>query len=471
MVPSRKLILWAAAILLPASLVAAVWSEHAGLALIAMALFVATAVVDAALGMGRLRGVSVELEPTVRLHKDRKGEIVVGIVQEKARAFRLRLGLLLPPEVVSEQEVMEVALTKAERSKVRWPVTPQVRGNYPLALAALETASPLGLWAVRSRCGVKCELRVYPDLMADRKTAAAVFLNRGQYGSHAIRAMGRGREFEKLRDYLPGDSMDEVHWKATARKGKPVTKVFQVERTQEVYVLVDASRLSGRTETVEAVFKTKGGHTPSPSQEGNRAGRPGAGAGSTKLETHLERFIHAALLLGLAAEQQGDHFGLLTFSDQVHRFVRAGNGQAHFSTCRDALYTLQPRAVTPDFDELCASLRGRLRKRALLVFLTALDDPILAESFARNMEQLARQHLVLVAMVTPPDVRPLFSDDRPERVDQLYRELGGHLRWQELKELEGRLRRNGVRFETAAEADLVPRLISQYEAIKRRQLL
>lgn len=452
MIPSRKLLFLAAMILLPASLLAAVMPEHGGAALTVMVGFAAVAVVDAALGTGRLDGVSIEADKAVRLHKDRAGDIQLSIMQTKPTARRLRLGLALPPETTSEVEMMEVEVKAAERSRLKWRVTPRMRGNFPLAMCAVETASPLGLWAVRARLPLSTELRVYPDLMADRRMAAAVFLNRGQHGSHAIRAMGRGREFEKLRDYLPGDSMDEVHWKATARKGRPVTKVFQIERTQEVYVLVDASRLSGRTEQM-AGAKRSDVETP------------------PRLETHLERFVGAALLVGLAAEQQGDHFGLLTYSDRVHRFVRAGNGQAHFSACRDALYTLQPRAVTPDFDELCSSLRGRLRKRALLVFLTALDDPILAESFARNMEQLARQHLVLVAMVTPPEVRPLFSDDRPVSVDALYSELGGHLRWQELRELEGRLKQHGVRFETAPEAELVPRLLSQYAAIKRKQLL
>jgi uncharacterized protein (DUF58 family) len=469
MVPSYRLLVFAAAILLPASLLAAVVPEQAGVALIVMVGGLAVAVIDAAVGSSRFKGLSIETDKAVRLNKDRVGEIELSIVQNDPTARRLRLGLALPPEFASDVEIMEVDLKTAERSRVRWKVTPLMRGNFPLELCAIEAASPLGLWDVRARMPLSTELRVYPDLMADRRMAAAVFLNRGQYGSHAIRAMGRGREFEKLRDYLPGDSMDEVHWKATARKGRPVTKVFQIERTQEVYVLVDASRLSGRTEQVADERQVR--PTFNVSRQEKMAGFRGSIDPLKKLETHLERFVSAALLLGLAAEQQGDHFGLMTFSDQVHRFVRAGSGQAHFSTCRDALYTLQPREVTPDFDELCTSVRSRLRKRSLLVFLTALDDPILAESFARNMEQLARQHLVLVVMVTPPEVRPLFSDDRPATVDALYGELAGHLRWQELRELEGGLRRHGVRFETAPEAELVPRLLSQYAAIKRRQLL
>ena len=108
--------------------------------------------------------------------------------------------------------------------------------------------------------------------------------------------------------------------------------------------------------------------------------------------TTLERFVTAGLVLGLAAEQQGDLFGLLTFTNKVESFVRAKNGKAHFSACRDALYTLQPQVVTPDFDELCTFIRLRMRRRALLVILTSLDDPVLAESFVRNLELIRRQH-------------------------------------------------------------------------------
>src|SRR5262249_48823294 len=145
--------------------------------------------------------------------------------------------------------------------------------------------------------------------------------------------------------------------------------------------------------------------------------------------TVLERFVTASLVLGLAAEQQGDLFGLVTFSDKVEKFVRAKNGQAHYNACRDALYTLQPKTVTPDFDELCTFIRLRLRRRALLVFLTALDDPAIAESFVRNIELIRRQHLVLVNVVRPPGVNPVFSSPDVADVDDLYRHLGGHLQW------------------------------------------
>ncbi|HWQ91559.1 MAG TPA: DUF58 domain-containing protein, partial [Clostridia bacterium] len=255
-----------------------------------------------------------------------------------------------------------------------------------------------------------------------------------------------------------GDGFDEIHWKATARRGKPITKVFQIERTQEVYVILDASRLSARR--VEA-----GCAVPAEGAAGDEVGQ---GYGSV---TVLERFITAGLLLGLAAEQHGDLFGLLTFSDRVNSFVRAKNGKAHYSACRDTLYTLEPKIVTPDYDELCTFIRLRLRRRALLVFLTSLDDAVIAESFVRNLDLVRRQHLVLVNMIQPPGIAPVFSNPNVSSVDDLYQHLGGHLLWSKLRELEKVLQRRGVRFSLLENERLAAELVSQYLNVKRRQML
>jgi uncharacterized protein (DUF58 family) len=356
----------------------------------------------------------------------------------------LRVALALPREIQTGHEEIDTILpAHSEWSRLTWTCTPLRRGNYQLDAAFVESGSPLGFWSVRKTIPVQSEIRVYPNLLNERKNLAALFLNRGAFGVHAQRQLGQGRDFEKLREYVPGDGYDEIHWKATARRGRPVTKVFQIERTQEVYVIVDASRLSARTPARDAA--------------------PGTST--------LERFVTAALVLGLAAEAQGDLFGLLTFTDRVEKFVRARNGQAHYSACRDALYTLQPKIVTPDFDELCMFIRLRLRRRALLVFLTALDDPALAENFARNLDSLRRQHLVLVNMLQPPGVHPLFTSPDITGLDDLYQQLGGHLRWQNLRELQKVLRRRGVQFSLLDNERLSAELVSQYLSVKQRQLL
>jgi uncharacterized protein (DUF58 family) len=291
---------------------------------------------------------------------------------------------------------------------------------------------------------------------------AALFLRRGALGVHAQRQIGKGRDFEKLREYIPGDSFEDVHWKATAKRGRPVTKIFQIERTQEVYVIIDASRLSAR-KVSSSEFRV--------SSSPNGASATQLKTRNPKLETTLEQFLRSALVLALAAERQGDLFGLITFSDRVHRFVRARNGQAHYSLCRDALYALQPQTVTPDYDELFAFIRTRLRRRALLVFLTALDDPLLAESFTRNAELVCRQHLLLVNMVQPSEVQPVFTHGDVTRVDDLYRALGGHVQWQNLLELGKQLKARGVQFSPVENSRLTANVVSQYLNVKRRQLV
>jgi uncharacterized protein (DUF58 family) len=211
-----------------------------------------------------------------------------------------------------------------------------------------------------------------------------------------------------------------------------------VERTQEVYVVIDASRLAARP---------------------------------VGQETALERSINASLVVGAAAERRGDLFGLAAFSHQVEAFIRARNGKAHYAACRDAIYELHPQPVSPDFDEIATFLRLRLRRRALLLFLTALDDPVLAESFVRATRLLARRHLVLVGVLRPKAAQPLFHDAQVESADDIYRSLAGHLSWKRLRELEATLGRQGVRLALLDPNKVGSSLIGLYDEVKQRQLL
>ncbi len=437
MVPRNRLLLWVA-MLLPFTVVAPLVPAFALLSYGMMGMLIVCVAGDAFLAARRLDGVSVELPEVVRFSRDREGKIPM-ILHVNEGLRELRLGLPLPPEIPSSQEDMVVALPEGNpHSQIFWTCTPRVRGNFKLEGCHVEASSPLGFWGVRRVLSAATEIRVYPNLMEERKRLAALFLNRGNFGVHSQRVMGQGREFEKLRDYVSGDSFDQIHWKATAKRGRPVTKVFQVERTQEVYVLIDSSRLSGRMS----------------------GGQPA-----------MERFISAALVMALVAEQQGDLFGLITFSDRVTGFVRARNGKAHYDACRDALYTLQTTRVTPDFEELCTFVRLRLRRRALLLLLTDLDDPVLVESLARNIDLIGRQHLIRVCSLKSSMVAPLFQSGDVESVDQIYERLGGHLLWRQLQELEKVLQRHGVRLLNLDGERMSSQLVTHYLSLKQRQVL
>ncbi len=430
MVPSARLIWIMALIGFPAAVVGGV----AGRAILA-AVAVAT-LADAALRRRALGGISVVAPDLVRAFKDRSGEIAARVENPSGRARRIRVGIAAPEGIESGDEEQVVDLPAGVRTaEFPWRFTPRRRGRYRMEEAFLEAGSPLGLWTVRRRVAIACEFRVYPNLRRNHDLRA---LRRGADGLRLQRQLGRGREFEKLREYVAGDGFDEIHWKATARRARPITKVFQVERTQEIYVVIDASRLSARP------------------------------AGD---ETALERAIAAALIVGAAAERRGDLFGLAAFSHQVEAFVRARSGKAHYAACRDAIYQIQPRPASPDFEEICTFLRLRLRRRALLLFLTSLDDPVLAESFSRAARLLARRHLVLAGMLRQPSVEPLFHDPHVDSTDDVYRRLAGHLAWIKLRELESALARQGVRLSLFDSANFGSSLVALYDEVKQRQLL
>ena len=464
-VPTSRLLFWIAVVILPFAALAGVYPEAVLISLVIIGGMVVLTLADAALALGRLDGISVELPDVLRASKDRSATIAVRVRNTSQKPARLRLGLGLPPELRPENDDVYVTLPQGtEWSQLEWRITPSRRGNFRISRAYLGTASRFGFWAVRRAVAVQGEVRVYPNLVTERKQLAALFLNRGILGLHAQRQVGKGRDFEKLREYISGDSFDEIHWKATAKRGVPVTKVFQIERTQEVYVVIDTSRLSARRLVSSVEFRASGfPATPGGPQHETR---------NTKHETSvLERFLTSALILGQAAEHQGDLFGLITFADQVQTFLRAKNGKEHYNACRDSIYTLEASETAPDFDEIGAFIRTRLRRRALLIFLTSLDDPVLAESFVRNVGLLAGQHLVLVNMLKPPGAQPLFSQPDVEIIDDLYQHLGGHFQWQKLRELEKVLQRRGVRFSLVENDRLTTELVAQYVGVKQRQLI
>jgi len=453
-VPTHRLLIFYGLIMPFLTVLPVLRGEAAIPAFAAGLILILVAVLDAAFGSFRLRNIRVDLPTMVRMTRDRESSIELSVTNSDMRAKTLRLGLPLPREISSPQEDLLTFLPKnAEHLSVLWLCTPLRRGQFHIHGCYVETESFFGLWAFRGFRDGACEIRVYPNLAREKNNLAALFLTRGGYGIHVRRQHGKGREFEKLREYIPGDGFDEIHWKATAKRRHPITKVFQIERTQEVYVAIDTSRLSARSTGAKEDF---GGGDPSDLNASDSC---------------LERFIAAALVVGLAAQKQGDLFGLLTFSDSVHEFLRARGGKSHYGACREQLFHLHPRMVNPDYEELSTFIRLKLRRRALIIVLTSLDDPILSESLTRTVDLMGRHHLVMVNMLRPAGALPVFSNENIASPEEIYHELSGHTLWHHLREIESTLARHGVHFALLDRERLCVDLVSQYMNVKQRQLL
>jgi uncharacterized protein (DUF58 family) len=424
------LIIATAIVVLPLCTIAGLAPPLAPVCYAGLALFAAIAAADALRANRAIAGWKASTPPLLKWFKDREATLPVSIENKSSSPHDIRFHIAFPPEIEPKKNTLTIRIHGA--GIIDALCTPQRRGDFKLRICNIEQRSPLRLWFANRAVPIATEIRVYPDLRRER--AADLIRGHNLVGAHHRRQLGKGREFDKLREYEHGDSFDDIDWKATARRRRPVVRVFQIERTQEIYVVIDSSRLSARANV-------------------------------------LDSYVSAALALAITAESQHDRFGLASFSAGVDGFLPAASGKRHFAFCRDTIYALQPRPVTPDLEEVFSYLHTHLRRRSLIVFLTALDDPFLAEAFVRNIRVLSRRHLVMINVPERDDVRPLFSGAIPETPDEIYAKLAGHMQWAGLRELQKTLERQGVRLAIVNPAQLPVQLSRQYLDIKQRQLL
>ena len=239
-------------------------------------------------------------------------------------AIAIRIAAVMPEGVESETAVREVS-APAGNSTLDPPCTARARGDHRWSEIHLETRLPLGLWQVRDRDPVDCTLRVYPNLR-DRATAALFLRSPPRRAPPA--PGGQGARVQNLRHYMPGDSIEDAHWKATARRAFPVVRSrIRVEHAQGVDAVIDASRLSAR-------------------------------------EGILEGYVGAALHVALTAERQGDRFGRRPSATAPT--ASSARAVAWITSARAArLSTTFRRAASPAFGEVFTSLQLHLRRRSL----------------------------------------------------------------------------------------------------------
>jgi len=449
--PSNRLLLYVALFGIPLFTVLGMAEAPAlvvGGVLLLLILFVAMDVPSAA---GKISVARVELPDTIRTSKGREFELSGFLITPGGGSEGLTVGLPLPKGLLCDKPLLALSLKQGVgKHALSWKIQALERGNYKITECYLEGTSRLGLWLGRRAVRCQVQVRVYPDLTRERNVLAPLFFRRGAVGLHQVRQIGKGREFEQLRAYVPGDGYEDIYWKGTARRRFPVTKMFQLERTQDVYVALDCSRRSARK--LDAL-----------TDEATDAGAA---------KTQLERFIQAALVLALAAEQQTDKFGLVIFSDHVHKIIPAAGGRQHYDTIRDVLYALQAEIVSPDYDDVFIQIGNRMRHRALFIFLTDLGEPWLAESFLEGVSLISRKHVVLTHMLGQQEIQPIFcKDDDLKNDDEVYGRLAGQILWNDLQETTRLLKQRRVHLTSSLQDNLVADVVSEYLRVKKRQLI
>ncbi len=319
-----------------------------------------------------------------------------------------------------------------------YALTPAERGDHEVGELAVRYESDAGLALRWAAAPIAQPVRVYPSFTAARRGAMALVRSRRMDAElRRARMRGRGRELHHLREFQEGDELRDVAWRATARRGRLVTRVYQPERSQPIWIVLDAGRLMrARTGT----------------------------------QLTLDHTADAALALAHAAMQAGDRVGLLAYGRRVQRRLAPARGPAQLRRLADALATVAPEAVEGDHLGAASMLQSLQSRRALVLWLTEIAETAGVPDVVMGAGHLAARHLVLVGVPQPTDVAAL-AGSRPESADDLYRVMAAQEATERRAALLRSLRDRGVLALEWPAGRLGPLLINRYVEIKERNLL
>jgi uncharacterized protein (DUF58 family) len=343
-----------------------------------------------------------------------------------------------PASCLASAVFLDSALPPGGSVSLRYLLRPLRRGDHAFGDVTARWPGPLGLLERQVGYPLAETVKVYPNLLEIRKYD--LLARRGRLvesGLRTSRRFGSGTEFESLREYQPDDDYRRINWKATARRGHPMTAEFETERSQNVLVVLDAGRLMATT--VHDLNK-------------------------------LDHAVNTSLLLGYVAALRGDRVGLLTFSDRVLAYLPPRRGKRPFYLMLEALYNLAAEPVEPDFDAAFRFLATRGLRRSLVVIFTDLTDRDTSSSLVQHLARLARQHLAVSVTLGDPQVLAL-AQATPTTTTALYERVVAGRLLEERAEVLGALRRRGVLTLDVPADRLTVAVVNKYLELKARSQL
>lgn len=419
---------------------AAVLAAAVVLAVAVLRSWTALLVLDAALVLlvladlaraARLSDVTVRRGGASSTRLGNPAQVHVDVVNAGSRALRGRVRDAWPPSANQQPTAHAVGVPPGQRRAVVTTLRPSRRGTRRADRVTLRAFGPLGLAARQVSRTVPGHVDVLPPFHSRRHLASRLARLRELDGRTAVLQRGQGSEFDALREYVVGDDVRSIDWRASARAADVMVRTWRPERDRHVLLVVDCGRTA--------------------------AGRVGD-------EPRLDSAIEAALLLGALADRAGDRVELLAWDRDVRGSVRGVSGAALLSALPRALAPIEASLVETDWAGAVTSVHRRATSRSLVVLLTALEPDALEEGLLPVMSSLTRRHLVLVAGVIDP-AEAAFTRGRGD-ASNVYRAASAERTHLRRRALAKELNRRGVEVVDALPSELPPAVADRYLALK-----
>jgi uncharacterized protein (DUF58 family) len=322
-------------------------------------------------------------------------------------------------------------------SRLSYHVTPLERGDGEFGDITFWVKGALGLVWKRGKAPARKIVKLYPGLSLIEERRLRVWRPVAQDMARTRWRTGAGTEFDSLREYVVGDDSRLIHWSTTARKGKLVVRQNRIERSQTVFLVLDA----GRMMTARVLGKTK-----------------------------LDHGLNAALLVAYTALELGDKVGVMVVAQDVLCFEPPARTPGQFGRILDATYALEPRMEEPRFYRALSTVATRLKRRSLVIVFTDLIDERSSQGLMRYSLGLLPRHLPLVVALSDTEIAGL-ADSIPETQQDLYRQGVAANLLERREHLMGNMLSNGVMVMDTPPEKISPDTLDRYLEIKRKSLL
>jgi uncharacterized protein (DUF58 family) len=409
----------------------------APIAEVAFLVLLGATVVDAASGP-RSRDLSVERKTpdhlSLRVHLD----IAYEVTNRSQRA--MRVGIVETPVRTLRYDADEAIgdVPARSRATILRPSMPVARGEDHFGALYVWYENVFGLLRRRMRVEADETFRVYPDLSAVERYGALHVRNRLiEAGLRKIRLRGTGTEFESLREWSDGDAFRAIDWKATARRGKLMVAQHEVERSQNVMLLLDCGRLM--TPRIDSQRK-------------------------------FDYAVTAALSLASIAGLASDRVGVVAFANDILAASAPRSTRSSIAALSELLYDLEPRFEEANYARAFAYLRNHLHKRSLIVFLTDVIDPLAQASLLAELGSLARRHLLVCVFMNDAAVETALAKAPADTVDAYRASVAIGLS-DERRTAAAMLTRAGAITVDVPARKLTTAVIDEYLRVKQRGLL
>ncbi|MGJ5815960.1 DUF58 domain-containing protein [Paludibaculum fermentans] len=371
-------------------------------------------------------------------------QVTLTLQNTSRHAVRARLVDVVPPGLADDVARLELEAAPGASASAQYGVVCRVRGDLPAGDVYLRYQSPLGLAERWAAAPLAQAVRVLPDLPRARSEALIVIRHKQVEVEQRRRQLrGLGREFETLREYRQGDDVRDICWTATARRHHLVTRTYTAERSQTVWLVVDAGRLS-RTLVEQP--------------------------GTTLRLTKLDHAGNAALTLAVLASQCGDKVGLLAYGRTVQKCIAPNRGPGHLRTLVEAIAGVRAEALEAQHGRAARTLLKAQSRRSLVVWITDFAETPGTPDVIEHAVQLSQRHLVVFAALSQPDLGMLAAQT-PKTVEEMYRHTAALEIVQRREIMLRSLRQQGILALDLYPGNLSTSLLNEYLRVKDRSLL